>query len=315
MNLKFWQRSAADVEDDDEEEESVSIPNLPTALERRAARQAVAAQKPKLAPPDWTQMSQPDSGEWFERWLIKTMHNLGPLLITLLIGASVGYFMSDFQTSLTLTSAIGYGGGFTIAFVELALAYKKRLASKAGDDEQALWLLLASLAFGAASIITQIVFLQSFLSNHLADASALDQIPLLGAFVGILGGSTFFVIVRASIYHGALYASAWLLSGSRPSLIRQIEWQERQLLHQHAQRQFLSTIQEVRPAAPALAAPTGDRSLKDLLAQMQLMQQAITEMATHQAAITADWRAATPPEVKAVSKESEAAADDAPFPA
>lgn len=304
MNLKFWQHSAA-TDEDDEDEPQAAPPH--TALERRAARQAaqaVAAQKPRLAPPDWTQMSQPDSGEWFERALIKTMHNLGPILITILIGASVGYFMADFQTSLTLTSAIGYGGGFTIAFVELALAYKKRLASKAGDDEQALWLLIASLAFGAASIITQIVFLQSFLSNHLADASALDSIPLLGAFIGILGGSTFFVIVRASIYHGALYASAWLLSGSRPSLIRQIEWQERQLLHKHAQAQFLSTIQEVRPAIATPERP------KDMLAMMQQMMQQLTEMQVqHQAAITADWRTATPPEVKAVSKESEAAPD------
>ena len=157
--------------------------------------------------------------------------------------------------------------------------------------------LIASLAFGAASIITQIVFLQHFLSNNLADASVLQEIPVLGVVVGVMGGSTFFVTVRASIYHGALYASAWLLSGSKPSLIKQIEWQERQLLHRRAQAQFMTTIQEA-PAAIAVS-PSRD-PMKDVLAMMQQLQQQMTEIQTRQNSTTGQYRAV---------EESEAAPD------
>src|SRR5579885_2110557 len=175
------------------------------------------------------------------------MHNAGPLCTTLLIGASIGYFMSDFQTQLTLTSVIGYGGGFLVSLVECALVFKKRLASRAGDDEQATRLLLASLAFGFVSVITQIVFLEKFLNNPNTDI--LTQLPVLGVVIGAMGGNTFLVVARGCIYHATLYASAWLLSGSRPSISKQLEWQERQLLHQRAQQQFMTTMQQQPSAA------------------------------------------------------------------
>ena len=185
---------------------------------------------------------------------------------------------------------IGYAGGILVALVEGALVFKARLASKAGDDEQAIWLRIARFGFGFASIITQNVFLQTFLSKHLADASALDQIPLLGAFVGILGGSTFFMIVRACIYHGALYASAWLLSGSKPSLIKQIEWQERKLLRQHAQARFLQTVSEMKQPTVALASG-GREPMKDILAMMQQLQQQVSEIQTRQHSTTGPFHA------------------------
>ena len=109
------------------------------------------------------------------------------------------------------------------------------------------------------------------------------------------------MIVRASIYHGALYASAWLLSGSKPSLIKQIEWQERKLLHQHAQARFLQTVSEVKQPAVALVAPGGRDPMKDVLAMMQQMQQQITELQNRQHAPTGTYRA--------VDDESEAVPD------
>jgi hypothetical protein len=295
MNLRFWQR---DTEDDEEEEVTpLPMPVAPSKAELRAQRMAAEARKPApttVSPAD----VPPDPGERFYAGFIGVIHVSAPVLISLLIGVSTGYFLSNFHLAADLPTAIGMSGGILVAGVDLAIVMQKRRASKYGDDEKAMWLMIAALAFGAVSILTQYIYLQINLTAA-ADAEAtLVNIPVLGLLIG-LGGGSIFVLVRAAIYHAALYASAWGLGDIAPSPEKLVKWQ----MQQHIRLQTESVLREVRqrgsvtvseaPQQATLAAP---RQQKDLLAIIQQLQQQVTEMQVRQRATTGQFRSVEPEE-------------------
>ena len=57
---------------------------MPTVVQSKAdlRAQRLAAEPPKHTVGGWNEMELPESGERFERYLIKTMHQLGPISIT-----------------------------------------------------------------------------------------------------------------------------------------------------------------------------------------------------------------------------------------
>lgn len=292
MNLRFWQKP----DDDDDEEEPVSIPNLPTATERRAARLANAP-----APVRQDDLP-PDPGERFYASFIGFISVVAPLLVSALIGVSTGYFLADFHLAADVPTAIGMSGGMLVAGVDLAIVMQKKRASKYGEDEEAAWLLAAAILFGVIDIVTMYIYLQVNLT-HAANAEAtLENIPLAGILIGI-GNGSLFVLIRAAVYHLALYSAAWGLGTIKPTPERMVKWQ----MQRHIQLQTEVVLGEIRQrgtvtiaeaSATALAAPTKQR---DLLAVIQQMQQQLTEMQVKQRATTGQYRTLEP--------ESEAAPD------
>ncbi len=294
MNLKFWERT----EDDDEEEQDqtpapVSAVARPSAAERRAARLAAEARKPAQNTASLVEMP-PDPGEQFYAGFIGFIHVVAPFLISLLIGVSTGYFLSNFHLTADLPTAVGMGGGLLVAGVDLAIVMQKKRASKYGDDEKAAWLMVVALAFGVVSILTQYIYLQVNLTAASAAKTTLEDIPVLGLLIGI-GGGSFFVLIRAGVYHLALYASAWGLGDIAPSPEKMVRWQ----MQQHIRLQTENILREVRARGSVTVSeeqPTGTRDVKDLLAMMQRMQHELTELRVKPAeTITANWRTVTPP--------------------
>src|ERR1051326_2334517 len=149
MNWKLWQRpEPEDDEDDQQPAAPVTAVAAPSAAERRAARLAAAPVKSEVNPTD----VPPDPGERFYAGFIGFIHVSAPFLISLLIGVSTGYFLSNFHLAADLPTAIGMSGGLLVAGVDLAIVMQKKRASKYGDDEKATWLMVAALAFGAVSV-------------------------------------------------------------------------------------------------------------------------------------------------------------------
>ncbi len=279
MNWKFWQWGGADADEDEDEAEVAPVPAPSSALERRRARLAQASQKPP--PPD----PMPDPGEGFYAAIIAFAHVVGPFLIAVLLGVSTGYFLSDFTLAADVRTFVGMGGGMLGALIELAIVMQKRRASKYGQEELAVKLLWTSIGFGVLSVLTQYIFLEVNLTDTAGAAARLESVPLVGLLIGAGGGSGF-VLARAAFYHACLYASAWLLGAIKPSVYKQMRWQEEQVLNARILNR-MQTIVQPEQSAPAL--PAG-RDTKDLLAILQQMQQQLTELQVKRG-VTGEFRA------------------------
>ncbi len=185
------------------------------------------------------------SAEGAKNGYIVLVAAVAPFVLAVILGLGVSYFFAGFAPfTWSVPGFLAYGGGFAVEAVGLACFFAAAKAFWGGARWHFVAALVAALLLSTISIAAQVLYLQLDALKGAAQipAGALDDVPIIGWFVGSNGGG-WVVLGRAIGFHVAEAACCFILAKSTENP------EKRMLAMQREQRALLEVQRFERIAA------------------------------------------------------------------